>query len=43
LIETGGYPYDDYSDSGCGYGCYLQRQPFWNGYRYVNQLVRVCQ
>ncbi len=36
--------HDDYYDSGYyGYSCYLQRQPLWNGYRYVNQLVRVCQ
>ena len=39
-----GYPNDYYGYSDYGYGgCYLQREWLWNGYRYVNQLVRVCQ
>jgi hypothetical protein len=43
---AGAYPYDDsYDNSYYGYTgyCYLQREWLWNGYRYVNQLVRVCQ
>ena len=23
-------------------GCYLRRQPVWNGWRWVNQRIRVC-